>query len=402
MPTSQGHYQTRGTTSQIGHNFVIVATYDFSIHPRIFANMSSRQLFSCTHCGKGGFKSRNYLQQHQRSNRSCQRKQRQALGTLNPNLEPLPLNLRHEQVARRPVPGINAPFAEADVARAHLFDLDGANHDEDDGPMFSIPDDIDFGGQDITEHQDDTSWGLGDFDKDLDCQTLPAYDKPLHEFKKYVDDIANNHGVFTIYERASVKLMHLLRRKGATLDTYDEVMKWHLEEMGDKNPKHFISRTKLFKKLRTRYHLGDDYIKETQLTLPSSGTKVNIVWHDARQNVVSLLTDPRFSDEDWLHFEDDPLASPPDELQYLEDINTGLAYRETYKKLITNPQRQMLVPIVFYIDGAVTGQFDKLQVESLKMSLGILKRKTREKGYAWREQGKYHAFGLRCVLSSEL
>ena len=46
------------------------------------------------------------------------------------------------------------------------------------------------------------------------------------------------------------------------------------------------------------------------------------------------------------------------------------------------------MPLVTYIiDGAVTGQFDKLQVEALKMSLGILTNKARMKEYAWRSIG---------------
>ncbi|MGL5917691.1 MAG: hypothetical protein ACRCYM_00390, partial [Cetobacterium sp.] len=72
---------------------------------------------------------------------------------------------------------------------------------------------------------------------------------------------------------------------------------------------------------------------------------------------------------------------------YIEDINTGEAYIETYKQLITDPKRQILVPIPLYIDGAVTGQFDKLQVTALKMTIGILNRKARDKEYAWRNLG---------------
>ena len=57
------------------------------------------------------------------------------------------------------------------------------------------------------------------------------------------------------------------------------------------------------------------------------------------------------------------------------------------KELITNPKKQMLVPIHLYIDGAVTGQFDKLQVEALKMTLGIFKKDARNKEFAWRTLG---------------
>ena len=67
-------------------------------------------------------------------------------------------------------------------------------------------------------------------------------------------------------------------------------------------------------------------------------------------------------------------------------MNTGQAYLETHKRLITKPN-QILVPLPLYIDGAVTGQYDKLQVEAMTMSIGILNRKARDKEYAWRPLG---------------
>ena len=42
---------------------------------------------------------------------------------------------------------------------------------------------------------------------------------------------------------------------------------------------------------------------------------------------------------------------------------------KTYERLITDPTRQILVTLPLYIDAAVTGQFDKLQVTAMKMSI---------------------------------
>jgi hypothetical protein len=59
---------------------------------------------------------------------------------------------------------------------------------------------------------------------------------------------------------------------------------------------------------------------------------------------------------------------------------------ETYKKLITKPN-QILVPIPLYIDGAVTGQYDKMQVTALKMTIGLLNCRARDREHAWRSLG---------------
>jgi hypothetical protein len=140
------------------------------------------------------------------------------------------------------------------------------------------------------------------------------------------------------------------------------------------------------KKLKKRYNMDKQYAVPYKLLLSHSHTKV-LVWRKhARDNVVSLLTDPRWKDEDWLHFNDDPFASPPETCTHLEDINTGKAYLETYKRLITKPN-QILVAISLYIDGAVTGQYNKLQVTALKMTIGLLNRRARDREHDWRSIG---------------
>jgi len=190
-----------------------------------------------------------------------------------------------------------------------------------------------------------------------------------------------------------VKILRLLVKKKAPLDAYEDVMKWHLVESGllaeheaVGNSSQFVSREKLMQKLKRRYLMDKTYAVGCHVVLPFSKSKV-VVWRKkAQDNVLSLLTDPRWTEKDWLYFDDDPFAPPPKDCAFVEDLNTGEAYMETYKKLIKK-DRQILVPIPLYIDGAVTGQFDKLQVTALKMSIGLLNRRARDKENAWRTLG---------------
>ena len=58
----------------------------------------------------------------------------------------------------------------------------------------------------------------------------------------------------------------------------------------------------------------------------------------------------------------------------------------------------MLVPIQMYIDGAVSDQFGKLEVEALKITMGLFNAKAREKRHAWRTLGyvpSYHRSSTR-------
>jgi hypothetical protein len=144
----------------------------------------------------------------------------------------------------------------------------------------------------------------------------------------------------------------------------------------------------------------------TKITLPSSKAKVQIVWNDAREAMVSLLSDPRITDEDYLFFENNPLSTPPDNLNYVADLNTGRAYTKTFRKLVKVPGKQTLLPVIFYIDAANTGQFADLPVTAVKFTLGIFTRKAREKDYLWRTLGYIPAFlkfkskGRRLMLNS--
>ena len=83
-----------------------------------------------------------------------------------------------------------------------------------------------------------------------------------------------------------------------------------------------------------------------------------------------------------------PLPPPPEDLDYIRDINTGLAYTETWKKLIGKPgTKKVLLPVIMYLDGAVTGQFDNLPIEALKFTFGIFTRKARDRAWMWRTFG---------------
>ena len=111
---------------------------------------------------------------------------------------------------------------------------------------------------------------------------------------------------------------------------------------------------------------------------------VHIPYRNIQDCIVSLLTDPRIRNRDYLFFDQDPTAPPPEKVKFIEDINTGEAYLESYKKYITKPN-QVPLGIIFYIDGAVTGQFSDLPITALKISLSIHNREARDHEWAWRE-----------------
>ena len=235
---------------------------------------------------------------------------------------------------------------------------------------------------------DEESIGASSDNETMDDGTNTA---KLSEFQEYCEGHFEAFLPLTKEDIASIRLMDALRRKKAPLNAYSELLQWHLRESGVlrehetlKDTSRYHHRNTLLAKLMPRYNLEAMQPKVKKVRLPSSKAVVSIPYRDAADCIVSLLTDPRFDPKDYFFTKKNPFAPPPEQVTYLEDLNTGDAYLKTYEKLITRPN-QVLVMVVLYMDGATTGQFSNLPVTALKISLGIHSREARDKDSAWRE-----------------
>ena len=219
-------------------------------------------------------------------------------------------------------------------------------------------------------------------------------------FRKYCQLRQSSHNNnFSNPERRAVKLMGVLKGTRAALNTYDAILEWHHREKGDitereslkhvSNVDKYLSRQKMLKILETRYYLEGKGAKNSTIRLPNSKADVTLTFHNAWDCIESLLIDPRVKDSDYAFHQNDPFAPPPPVSTNgtISELHTARAYYEAYQKFIKFPGKQVLLPIVMYIDGAVTGQFSSMPITALKMSLGIHNRKHREKECAWRTLG---------------
>ena len=225
------------------------------------------------------------------------------------------------------------------------------------------------------------------------------------QFIEYVNGMVNNHVPLSADEKRSVRLMAALRKKQVALNGYPEIMEWHLKDSGllrehEKlsSSSHYIGRETMLERLKQRYNFSNKYPFERKVKLPTSGTVVKITCHDARCVIQQLLTDPRIQDSDYLFFDDDPRAPPPEIQTKLIDFNTGDAFRDTYKILIDPTKGEQLLGLPLYIDGASISNFHDLELIQVKIALGIMNRVTRMKEWAWGSLGsieKVHEQGGR-------
>ena len=151
-----------------------------------------------------------------------------------------------------------------------------------------------------------------------------------------------------------------------------------------------MTAERLHKALVKRYNLEPLLPKGLKVKLPHSKEEVMLAVHCAKAAVGNLLADPRFDDDSFLWFDNDPLAGPPEIWSEIGDVNISNACQETHKALMTpRPhnncgRRRVLCPFIFYLDGCVTGQYQNHAIEILKFTLGMFKGNIRNKKWASR------------------
>ena len=383
-------------------------------HPGHKATMAPG-VFVCPYCKRNNFGSSRGLSQHQQLNPSCNKQMKQAVGVSKhrtgiahdfmPTVKVKRTYGRQliggiaetigrlEQVARAPVakPSARAPdpmnlkqqSAKTSQEFTELAD------EADNSILFGEDDDV--SGTSLS----DSGTSLSDNEVPTVVNSGNSIPHLGEEFQEYMRFAEHNLIDFTKSEANAIRLLITLRNTKASLGTYEDIMRWHFTANGKMNERKtlsqvsgYISRETIFNLLRKRYNCNaKSYGNIATLSLPHSRAKVEIVWNDAKAAIISLLTDPRIQDEDYLFWGDDPLATPPIAPDFVKDLNTGTSYTQTYAKLVTKPGKQVLLPVIFYIDGANTGQFVDLPITAVKISLGIFKRKSRDRDHFWRTIG---------------
>ena len=377
--------------------------------------MSNLGQIACCYCGKDDFKSVKGLKHHLALNQRCRERHEAAISAnlsarrvalLNltrqtnvPTRRSQRLNPDHGDSHQPSQPQSNERTLTVDqpvgeepgegetTNNCSMTDNDlhhdQPTHDEDFG---QLPDD------DATNEASDSDPEDDDADHGVECSG------PSHRARDEFVDFCNKNKFFAPFTRgevAGIKLMDVLWKKRAPINAYPSMMEWHLRESGqmkdsqqlkDMDSELYVGRNTLLKRLAKRYNLVDKGPKEMVVRLPSSKEVVKIPVFDAEDKVAELLTDPRLEVDDFDFFDGDPLAPPPENLDYVGNVNTGSGFFDTYHALIEEANEQ-LVGTQFYIDAAATGLFSDLPVTAVKFSLTCFTREARLKPHTWATLG---------------
>ena len=125
------------------------------------------------------------------------------------------------------------------------------------------------------------------------------------------------------------------------------------------------------------------------ITLPNTGMKYQIVSFPFLQSAVTLLTHPMLMQSDNLILPPDtPFGEPPGfTSDYFDDIDSGSVYQKAYKRLCLDPTKEILNPLLFGADATALDKLQKITLEPLLFTFGLLNRRIRNLPQSWRILG---------------
>lgn len=147
----------------------------------------------------------------------------------------------------------------------------------------------------------------------------------------------------------------------------------------------------MYNKFKKNFDLhGLDPIKK-RITLKGSKKEIDVIIHDFNHCLYSLLNDELLMDPQNLLIDlNFDLKQPSSNLQrkqIINDIDSGTVYKMACKTHIDTNNKEILCPIIFFIDKTHTDVQGRLCLEQIRFTLGIFNRKTRNNPNAWRTLG---------------
>jgi hypothetical protein len=236
-------------------------------------------------------------------------------------------------------------------------------------------------------------------------------DEELEEPPIFSNDKTANHGLIIKYKeyckngktnvlmdinkyKSSVDLLNILQQSGAPLYLFDNIMSWASKSI---HAHHYNfetfelpKRKDLIKLIKEQFDYQSlaPIIKE--ISLPGSEQKIDIVLHDFVSSLYTLLCDDQLMHiSNLLIDENDVFKAPvkPTANSPIDDVNTGDVWFNAYSHYVDPANKELLCPIIFFIDKTHTDKNGRLCIEQVRFTLGIFKRSIRNQSRAWRAIG---------------
>ena len=210
------------------------------------------------------------------------------------------------------------------------------------------------------------------------CDTVPPH--PIPVFTRITPHLI-----------AEVELLNILQRNNLPMNTFKFVMDWAIRCNNSDLPGLIPTASRKRPTVLTEIC---DYLPRVDYTFKPYGINmlpdnklVQVHVRSFRQALFLLLTNHMLVKEENFSFplSDTPFLPKEFELQNdvpITELHHGRWWTESWKSLCTESD-QILVPIIFYMDGISIDSKANLTLTPLNMTLGIFNTETRKKSHAW-------------------
>lgn len=198
--------------------------------------------------------------------------------------------------------------------------------------------------------------------------------------------------MYTTDQKWTVTLLKILDEANAPDYTFGQILEWSRNSYAEGysyNPVGGLSRSKNVDALINSVHNGHQLLPFVQRVMVPHGAPSDVVCFDFAAQLLSILQNRSIMTAENLVIDiNDPLKPFTSKDNVLGEALSGSVYRKAYDRLITDPSKQLFVPIIQWIDRtSVTGN-DRFSLKPYMFTPAIFTEKFRRHIKAW----GYHGF----------
>ena len=207
--------------------------------------------------------------------------------------------------------------------------------------------------------------------------------------------------MFTTDQKWTVALLKLLDDMNAPDYAFNKILKWAHSAQAEGYAFHpangGLSRTRNIDMLFASLKNAKQLLPSVSTVEFQDGTNSDVITFDFVPQLLNLLQNPALMTAEKLSIDPlNPLMPYFDREGRLGDALSGSVYRDAYADLITNPNNQLFVPIIQWIDRTTVTGNDRYSLKPYMFTPAIFKEKFRRTIQAW----GYHGFLPRSKASS--
>jgi hypothetical protein len=206
--------------------------------------------------------------------------------------------------------------------------------------------------------------------------------------------VESDYSCFSTSQQCVTSLMYLLDEMECPDYGFKVIMDWarNCFEVGfDFNPK-CKTRSGNLQWMYDALHNAEQMLPHLELIeLPDPLPNVknmNVICYDFVPQLLSILQNQTMmSGKNLVLDPNNPLAMYRPHDGRLGEALSGSVYRDMYRRLVSNPSRQLLCPLICYTDGTQVDSLSRFGVEPFLFTPAVLSHAARCKAEAWRPLG---------------